>query len=431
MKKIVSAFALALLLFASTGCNLLPTMNKPSKQSSDYEESSIVDKESSSSRYKSSSSNNNYSTYNNYSSSMTRPSSSSENKSSYYYSSEPSSSYQPPEPSSSYQPPEPSSSSESSSSSSGYEETTDNNGLAFQLSDDGTYYIVNGLAGEATYYANKKLYIASEYNGLPVKRIAQQAFKGADIGAIVLPESITIIGVGAFEESKITSAYIPSSVETIPFNAFMYSSLKTVELNEGLKGLEQQAFIGTDLKSIVLPSTVEEIGISCFQNCYYLEDVTLNSSLKKINTLAFCRCRSLRTIDIPASVTYMRASFLDCNNITVNIDSDSTSLKIKDGSIMSYDESVLIEFLNKASISEYRVSASVKVIGIYCFAGAKINTIIIENTLDYFEGAAFASSNIKKIIFIGTTEQWNNVICYNGPVENIEVVIDENYDNGN
>ena len=408
MKKIVSALALALLLFASSGCSLMPHTNKPIKVSSNNDESSIsIDDESLSSQDKTS--NSKYSSSS--SGSTMRPSSNS-------------SIYQPPEP-------EPSSSSEESSSSiNELIETHDNSGLNFKLSDTGTYYIITGLKGDKSYYANKKLYIDDEHDGIAVSRIAEDAFKGVDIGAVVLPESIDTIGYNAFAESSIKSINIPSALEVLTFNVFAYSSLENIEFANGVKAFEQQAFIGTPLKSIVLPPSVEEIGISCFQNCYYLESVTLNSSLKTINTLAFCRCESLRSITIPVNVSYMRAAFFDCRNIKITIDEGNTYLKLRDNCLMSYDETVLIEFLNKNSMTEYRVPSNVQIIGIYCFAGTRINTVIIDNTIDYIEGAAFNSSYVKKIIFVGTSAQWENVIRYSGPIEDVDqVVIDENYGN--
>lgn len=68
-------------------------------------------------------------------------------------------------------------------------------GLAYELSADGTYYICTGI-GTAT---NTDIVIANEYKGLPVKKIAENAFNSDwSIKKVYIPENIDEIGYGAF-----------------------------------------------------------------------------------------------------------------------------------------------------------------------------------------------------------------------------------------
>ena len=68
-------------------------------------------------------------------------------------------------------------------------------GLAYTLSDDGTYYSVSGIGN----CKDTDIFIPLMHNGLPVKEIASQAFYDChSLTSVVIPDSVTSIGVGAF-----------------------------------------------------------------------------------------------------------------------------------------------------------------------------------------------------------------------------------------
>ena len=301
-------------------------------------------------------------------------------------------------------------------------QTDDDSYVSYQLSSDGTYYIITGVTNN-NFYAGKELYLPSIHNGLPVKEIGESAFQNVNIGGIYIAEGITTMGANAFGESTIQSAYIPSTLEELSFNAFAYSSLKKVVLSEGVKILHQQCFIGCPMTQVILPSTIIDIGTSCFQNCYYLRDVTLNEGLKTINTLGFCRCESLRYIYIPASVTSMGAAFFDCHNLNIEFSPDNYSYKIKNNCLMSFDETALLEYFDTNYLETYQVADNVRIIGMFCFAGSFIDTVVIKNTIDYIESGAFNGSRVRRIIFYGTDNEWSNVIRYSGPISDVEEVV--------
>ncbi len=68
-------------------------------------------------------------------------------------------------------------------------------GLLYTLSEDETYYIVSGI-GTCT---DTDICIPSEYNGLPVKEIGDDAFKDcSSLTSITIPGTVTSIDKGAF-----------------------------------------------------------------------------------------------------------------------------------------------------------------------------------------------------------------------------------------
>lgn len=73
------------------------------------------------------------------------------------------------------------------------------------------------------------------------------------------------------------------------------------------------------LKSITIPDTVSEIGFSVFDGCSSLTNVTIGNSVKKIGDSAFRDCVSLVNINIPDSVNIMDGeiygTFSGCTNL--------------------------------------------------------------------------------------------------------------------
>jgi hypothetical protein len=68
--------------------------------------------------------------------------------------------------------------------------------LELMLSEDGSYYIITGIG---TFYETE-LIIPSEYKGLPIKEIADHAFRNSTfIVRAVIPSSIVRLGYGAAE----------------------------------------------------------------------------------------------------------------------------------------------------------------------------------------------------------------------------------------
>ena len=66
--------------------------------------------------------------------------------------------------------------------------------LQMTLSEDGTYYIISGIGP----FRGTELVMPSEYNGLPVKEIADYAFKDCDwIVRATIPASVTRLGYSA------------------------------------------------------------------------------------------------------------------------------------------------------------------------------------------------------------------------------------------
>ncbi len=119
-----------------------------------------------------------------------------------------------------------------------------------------------------------------------VKSISSGMFTGMDIASLQIPETVTEIADGAFEDCKIEQAEIPAYAAKHIAN----DKLRNVELISGT-----------------------EIAADAFKNCMSLEYVWLPDSLTTIGARAFENCGSLTKVKIPNKVTEIgRGAFDGC-----------------------------------------------------------------------------------------------------------------------
>lgn len=108
-------------------------------------------------------------------------------------------------------------------------------GVGYEISDNGKYAVVKDYSGAET-----KVVIASTYQGLPVKKIQPDAFyMNHDVTSVTIPDSVTSIGSGAFEDCQ---------------------SLTSVTIGNGVTFIGEHAFNGCQRLSIILGKSVAFIG---------------------------------------------------------------------------------------------------------------------------------------------------------------------------
>lgn len=139
------------------------------------------------------------------------------------------------------------------------------------------------------------------------------------ITKVVVPNSVTTLGIGAFYEcSSLTSVNIPNSVTSIGTYAFAgCSSLTLVNIPNNVTSIGDDVFNGcTSLKSINIPNSVTSIGIGTFYHCSSLTSIDIPNSVTSIKQSAFRNCTSLRSINIPNSVTSIESNaFRGCTKL--------------------------------------------------------------------------------------------------------------------
>lgn len=112
-----------------------------------------------------------------------------------------------------------------------------------------------------------------------------------------IPSTITSMGTYCFANLDLEEAVIPSSVTTVANNAFSRcAQLKKVVLPESIKLLDATSFAWcNNLSEINFPDSLENIMTYVFADCA-LTDITLPSSIKTINEMAFGNNTALKCV---------------------------------------------------------------------------------------------------------------------------------------
>lgn len=200
-------------------------------------------------------------------------------------------------------------------------------GVTYTLSDDGTYYILT------SYKKNEaEARISASYNGLPVRKIAANAFCGNySTYKIVIPDSVEEIEGGAFSAMASLSEFEASGAFTaadgvlftsdkktlvrypqaltgeykIPSGANVYdhafsgSSLSSVDAS-GAAVLGDYSFYLSDVKSVTFSASLDTVGAHAFEKSA-VEKIVI-SSAAKIKEYAFSTCEKLVYADVSSAV---------------------------------------------------------------------------------------------------------------------------------
>lgn len=202
--------------------------------------------------------------------------------------------------------------------------------------------------------------IPSEIESVPVTAIADHAFSGKRISAVIIPSSVTEIGDYAFFNCVNLNAAVirGSGLVSVGEYAFGSTALRTVTLPDSVTEVGQRAFsdcrsltgvsvgatanagavsttIGSEaffqctaLNKVVLGDGVTEIGERAFFFCGALEDLTLGSEISSIGEFCFYQCTALTEVTIPDQVTTVKEqTFMYSGLTSVTIPASVTTIE--------------------------------------------------------------------------------------------------------
>lgn len=143
---------------------------------------------------------------------------------------------------------------------------------------------------------------------------------GSSLLSITLPETITSIGGGAFQDcSTLTSIKLPVGIERI--NSFTFSgcsSLTSLTLPESVNSIDMWAFNNcTSLTSITLPKNLSSIGYAAFSGCNNLTSIVIPESVTDLGEYAFSECSALSSVSLPTQLRSIELyTFYKCKSLT-------------------------------------------------------------------------------------------------------------------
>ncbi len=272
-------------------------------------------------------------------------------------------------------------------------------GVIYDVSADGTYAEVIGYEGTST-----TVIIADEYKGLPIKTIYDNAFENTKIVEVIMPDSVTIIGDYAFENCQsLTSIKISPNVVSIGYSAFSYCNNLKYSIYDNCKYLASKdnlyfALIETTNKnhsSYEIHNDAKVIADNAFYDCTRLLSITIPNGIRGIGRYAFNNCDALISVVIPDSVTYMGdRAFEYCENL----------------------ESVV-------------VGNGITNIDVATFNGCpKLTRVILGKNIVNIASVAFDNGGkLKDIYFLGSEEEWNQIVIQENNWSLTNVTIHYNY----
>lgn len=196
--------------------------------------------------------------------------------------------------------------------------------------------------------------------------------------SIILPKTLTSIGIQAFGNSKyLTTIEISSLVNSIASRAFElcnafinvdsnnpnYSSIDGVLFNKNqtqiiqcpisktgdytipssVTSIAERAFTNcAKLTTITIPSSVKSIGSLAFNECVGLTNVNISSSVTTIGEMAFWGCNLLDEIYIPSSVTSIGNAAFSSSKALINVDAANSKYSSIDGVLFNKAQAELI-----------------------------------------------------------------------------------------
>lgn len=169
-----------------------------------------------------------------------------------------------------------------------------------------------------------------EYFKVPngVRYIIDRAFKDSYIKGITLNEGIVSIGSYAFNRCvQLKEIKIPDSVQLIGEGAFAGSGIQKIELptHENFKVLTYRVLGNTKLRRLYIPDNVEEIDMYALASCDELELVRVSTNVTKIADSAFSDCRKLRAIDLRCKISSIPSGlFTRCHSLQKVLLNDNT-----------------------------------------------------------------------------------------------------------
>ncbi len=164
-----------------------------------------------------------------------------------------------------------------------------------------------------------------------ITKIGNGAFAESELSSVNIPDGVKVIGANTFADTKnLLEIVLPDSVEEIGDGAFYYSSIESINMPMSLKRIGNHAFDGANITFIILPEGVESIGDNAFANTSKLktfsmkdsvtevgeyafmdsgvQDIRLSHNLTEIKSAMFAFCRELGNLTLPSSIEKVDSS---------------------------------------------------------------------------------------------------------------------------
>lgn len=167
------------------------------------------------------------------------------------------------------------------------------------------------------------------------------------------------------------------------------SKITNVEIGEGITTLARSCFSKTKIKSVTLPSTIKKINELAFYQCDKLTTVNLNEGLEEIEQGNFDGT-AIKSLTLPSTLKSIAGNnfrYIDLANVTIN-GGASANLKIDNNCLYSADGKTVIT--GKPDANGYlNIPEGVETIGPNAFEHVGVKSVSFPSTLQTIDNYAF------------------------------------------
>lgn len=270
-----------------------------------------------------------------------------------------------------------------------------------------------------------------------VKTVGALAFFQSYIEKATIEDGVEILDSAAFRQCGLKEITIPGSVKEIKDSCFSEIwGLSKVTINNGVEKIDGGAFYGTAIKEIEIPASVLTIDDSAFSGCGMIQTINVAidnqnyssqndslynkdktkiirypsgkkdtefevpSTVKEIGNSCFSSCGNLKKIQITSNVEKLAtSSFVNQGILTeINVVSENQYYSSEDGVLFNKDKTEFIKWPQGKSLTEYTVPRTVKTIKASSFYESNIKSIIIPPSVEKMESYVFDRTSATKIV---------------------------------
>ncbi len=252
-----------------------------------------------------------------------------------------------------------------------------------------------------------------------------------ETGTLVIPDSVTKIGEGAFANlDGLKTIIIPGTVKEISANAFAYNkTLETVIMQEGVEKIDGWAFTNcTSLKNISMPNSLKEVGGLCYFGCSSLENIEFPDKITTLPTWVLADCYNLKsvrtpskletiyeyafsntsisTIDIPNTVTRIENNVFNSCSKLENIElNNNKNYKYENGFLINNDENSILFISDKylKNTNTLEIPEGIKVFNTVLGNYSNLTKLVIPSTLTSLGERIFPKSISEVKVASGNT----------------------------
>ena len=269
--------------------------------------------------------------------------------------------------------------------------------FSFTLSSDNSYYIITGIGT----CQKADIIIPSTYKNLPIKRIAESAFKNqTHITSIIVPDNIEYIGAGAFSGcSNLTTLEIPfvGDSKKTASDCYQYPLGYVFGTSQYSGGVETtQYYFTTDrTKSEIyyIPSKLASVTVNggnildyAFRNCENIKTIKIGSKVGTFGSYSFGGCENLEKVYIYDLAKWCQTDFSETYSNPLSygadlyVNNELVTKLVTPRSISKIEEDA---FIGCNSITSLEITSNIQEIGQGAFTGCD-NLICVEFSANSF-----------------------------------------------